>query len=112
MKEPSQRPGAAVRAFAVIGVDVLTDERDLAHTGFRKALGFGDDLVDRPRGLGAARIRHHTEGAELVAAFLHGHERRYAAAARGFAAWRRERVELVLDRELGVDRALAPMHLR
>ena len=33
MQQPAERPGAAVRTFAVIGIDVLADQRDLAHAG-------------------------------------------------------------------------------
>ena len=90
-------------AFAVIGVDVLADQRDLAHAGIGEPLGFGDDLRDRPRDFGAARIGHDAEGAELVAAFLHGDEGRDAARARRCAARRREMIELVLGRKFGVD---------
>ena len=76
--------------FAVIGVDVLADERDLAHAGLRQCRDFGDDFLHRTRDFGAARIRHDAEGAELVAAFLHRDEsgdaarpHRATAAARG-----------------------------
>ena len=88
MQQPAERPGAAVRAFAVIGVDVLADQRDLAHAGIGEPLDLGDDLGDRPRDFGAARIGHDAEGAELVAAFLHGDESRDAARARRLAARR------------------------
>ena len=67
---------------AVIGVDVLADQRHLAHAGVGQALDLGDDLRDRPRDFGAARIGHDAEGAELVAAFLHGDEGGNAARAR------------------------------
>ena len=108
-----ERPGPAVGSFAVIGVDVLADQRDLAHAGLGEPLDLGDDLHDRPRRFGAARIGHDAERAELVAAFLHGDEGRYAARARRLAARRRELVELVLDRKLGVDHgALAAFALR
>ena len=103
MQQPAERPGAPVRALAVIGVDVLADQRDLAHAGVGQPLDLGDDLVDRPRHLGAARIGHDAEGAELVAAFLHGDEGRDAARAHRRAARRARCVELVLDRKLGVD---------
>ena len=77
--EPMQQPRRASRrapsgALAVIGVDVLAEQRDLAHAGIGQPLGLGDDLRDRPRDFGAARIGHDAEGAELVAAFLHGEE--------------------------------------
>ena len=103
----SSRPsddGAPVRVVAVIGVDVLADQGEFADAGVRESLGLGHDLCDRSRDFGAARVGHHAEGAELVAAFLHRDEGRNAAAARRGAARRGEMVELVLDRELGLDR--------
>ena len=103
VQQAAERRGAAVGALAVIGVDVLADQRDLAHAGVGQPLGLGDDLRDRPRHLGAARVGHDAEGAELVAAFLHGDEGRHAALADRRAARRREMIELVLDRKLGVD---------
>ena len=98
LDEARERPHAPVRPVAVIGVDVLPDERDLAHPGVGEALGLGDDLGGRPRDLGAAGVGHDAKGAELVAAFLDRQEGGCAAAAH-----RREMVELVLDREFGVD---------
>ena len=74
---------------AVPGVDVLAEQRDLAHAGLGQPLGLGDDLRDRARDFRAARIGHHAEGAELVAAFLHGEEGGDAArwrSRRGAAA--------------------------
>ena len=59
---------------AVVGIDVLAQQGDLAHALVSEALGLLDDVVDGPRPLAAARIGHHAEGAELVAAFLHGHK--------------------------------------
>ena len=70
----------AVRPLAVPGVDVLAEQRDLADAGGSKPLGLGDDLRDRPRNFRAARIGHHAEGAELVAALLDGEEGGDAAA--------------------------------
>ena len=111
-EQAPERPRPSVRAVAVIGVDVLADQRDLAHAGVRQPRDLGDDLHDRARHLGAARIGHDAEGAELVAAFLHGHEGRDAARARRRAARRRQQIELVLDRELGVDHAFAAPNAR
>jgi hypothetical protein len=66
-----------------------------------------DDRRDRARIFRAARIGHDAEGAELVAAFLHGEERahRTGRAARTRRAKGRQVVELVLGGELGVERA-------
>ena len=89
--------------LAVIGVDVLPDQRDLAHAGVGEVAHFVEDLLDRPRDFRAARVGHDAEGAELVAAFLHGDERRHAARARRGPARRGKEIELVLDRKLGLD---------
>ena len=74
MQQPAQRPCPSVGTFAVIGVDVLADQGDLAHAVVGEPLHVVDDLCDRARYFRAARIGHHAEGAELVAAFLHGDE--------------------------------------
>ena len=63
---------------AVVGVDVLAQQRDLAHAVVGEAAGLGLHVGDGPRELGAARVGHDAEGAELVAALLHGQERRHA----------------------------------
>ena len=75
MQQGAERPDPAVRSFAVIGVDVLPDQGDLAHAIVGEPEHVVDDPGDRARHLGAARVGHHAEGAEFVAAFLHGHER-------------------------------------
>ena len=73
---------APLRSLAMPGVDVLAEQRDLAHAGGGQPLGLGDDLRHRPRHFRAARIGHDAEGAELVAAFLDGEEGGDAAAPR------------------------------
>ena len=73
-EQPAEAPVAAVGPVAVPGVDVLAEERDLAHALVGEARGLGDDRVDRPRDFGAARVGDDAEGAELVAAFLDGEE--------------------------------------
>ncbi len=92
---------AAVRA--VIGVDVLAKQRDLAHAPAHQRLGLGEDAGGRAALLGAAGIGDDAEGAELVAPLLHRQEGR----GRGARAPLRQVVELVLGRKLGIDRALA-----
>src|SRR5581483_10853896 len=76
-REPPARsiPRTTTWRFAVIGVDVLAEQRDLARATGDQRLRFGDDLRHRPRELGAARVGHDTEGTELVAAFLDREER-------------------------------------
>ena len=66
-------------------------------------VSLGDDLLDRPRHFGAARIGDDAEGAELVAAFLHGEESGNSARADGVTLRRCQHIELVFDRKLGVD---------
>ena len=73
-EQTAEAPVAAVRAFAVPGVDVLAEQGEFAHAAPGKPRRLGDDRGDRTRDLGAARIGHDAEGAELVAAFLHGEE--------------------------------------
>jgi hypothetical protein len=96
----------------VIGVHVLPDQRHFAHAGIDQAFDLADDLGDRPRHFAAARIGDDAEGAELVAAFLHGDESGYAARARRGAARRGKVIELVLDRKLGIDHFLTALHAR
>src|SRR4051812_21065643 len=64
MQELAERPGAA-ETFAMIGVDVLTDQGDFAHASVREILYFAEDRLDRPRDFHTARVRHDAEGAEL-----------------------------------------------
>ena len=94
-----QGPWLSVRPFAVIGVDVLAQQGDLAHAAPGQRPRLLQHLHDRPRPFGAARIGHHAEGAELVAALLHGQEGGDARAA----ALGRQGVELVHRREVGAD---------
>ena len=72
---------AAIAVSPVIGVDVLSEQRDLAHPGRREARDFVDDRANRTRNLRAAGVGHDAERAELVAALLDGHERGHAATA-------------------------------
>ena len=97
LRQPRQRPGAALGALAVVGVDVLAEQRHLAHAKGRKPLDFLNDLMGGARDLCAARIGHHAECAELVAAFLHGDEGAEAARANFFRGGIGEMVEFVLN---------------
>ena len=111
MQQPSQAPRSAVRPFAVPRIDVLTEQGDLANAGVGQPLGFGDDLRDRARYFRAARIGHDAEGAELVAAFLHGEEGGDAARAISARLRLRQMLELVLDGVVGLDDLLSGAHL-
>ena len=56
-----QRPGISEGVLAAIGVDVLADQRDLAHASVDEALRLCDDLRDVARDFSAAGIRHDAE---------------------------------------------------
>src|ERR1700722_17755184 len=86
----------------MIGVDVLPKQRDLAAAGARESRDLVKNGAGRPRGLGAAGVRHDAKRAELVAAFLHGDEGRNAAPTNGVESGRRKLRELVLGGEVGV----------
>src|SRR5205814_7185890 len=47
--EPRQRPDFTVRSHAMIGIDILAEQRDFAHSRFGKRPGFTFDLHDRTR---------------------------------------------------------------
>ena len=106
-QQAPEAPFAPVRTLALPGVDVLAEQRHLAHALGRKPRRLGDDRLDRPRHLGAAGIGNDAEGAELVAALLHGQEGRVAAGcvAGGMRPRRQpvEHAELLGDREIRGD---------
>src|SRR5262249_61759668 len=87
----------------MIGVHVLADQRHLADTGISQPLDFGNNFLHWPRNFYATRVRHDTEGAELVTAFLHGDERRNTAFGDSLALGLCQSFELVLNRKFGVD---------
>jgi hypothetical protein len=60
---------------AAVGVYVLTEQRDLAHSLRGETLEFLEHLLERPTDLLAARVRHDAEAAVLAAAFHHRYER-------------------------------------
>ena len=49
VQQLAERPGPSVRPFAVIGVDVLPDQGDLAHAVIGEPLHVVDDPCDRAR---------------------------------------------------------------
>ena len=101
--EIAEPPFPAVRPFAVIGVDVLPEQRELARTQGQEPACLVEDLGCRARILGAAGVRHDAERAELVAAFLHGQKGAYPL----FRSRLRQVVEFGLFRETGVDHSAA-----
>ena len=52
---------SALAVEPMIGVDVLTEQGDLAHARIGKARDLVENVGERPRGLGAARVRHDAE---------------------------------------------------
>ena len=77
-------PGAEV---ATVRVDVLAEQRDLAHAVGGELLDLVDDVAHAPADLGSAHDRHDAEGARVVAADLDGDPRRVrrGRAGRGSA---------------------------
>ena len=102
--QPRQRPVAAFSG-AVIGVDVLPQQGELAHPAIHQIAGLVEHLRRRARDLGAAGVGHDTEGAKLVAAFLDSEKG--GRAARRLGA-RFQPFELVFLGEIGVER-LGPL---
>jgi hypothetical protein len=83
----------------MVCIDVLTEQRDLAHAMGHKPAGLHRNLRHRPRKLRATGVRDHAERAELVASFLYGEERRRLARLHAL----RQVGELVFVAKLGVD---------
>ena len=104
-EKAAEAPRGAVRALAMPGIDVLAEQRDLAHPGPGKPRRFRHDRRRRTRNLGAARIGDDAERAELVAALLDGEEGGDAAGLGGRGAV--ERRELLLHGEIRGDRTRA-----
>ena len=85
----------------MIGVDVLAQQRDLAHAARHQIARLGQKPLRRTADFGPARIGDDAKGAELVAALLHGQKGGRPAQHPAV----RQVVELVLGREFGVDGA-------
>ena len=81
-----------------VGVDVLPEQRHLAHPVARERARPRQHLLERPADFLAARIRHDAESAVLAAAFHDRHEGRRAVGAR-----LRQTVELLDLGETDVD---------
>ena len=105
--EPREPPGGtanrARRSFAVIGVDVLAEQREFDRARRHQAARLLQHRRRRPRIFGAPRIGHDAEGAELVATLLDGEERR--AGAHVGLRRRRQMVEFALGGKFGVEHA-------
>ncbi len=110
-QQPAETPLPAVRSFAVPGVDVLAKQRHFAHPGLGELFRLRHDLRHRPRHFRTTRIRHHAEGAELVAALLHGEKGGHAPPDDLGAARLRQVLELVLEGVVRLDDLLAVLGL-
>ena len=95
-----KRSEGALRRPAMIGIDVLADQAHLADARGGQHFDFRDDAFDRPRGFRAARVGHHAERAEFIAAFLHGDECADAALANLVRRRRGEVIELAFGGEI------------
>src|ERR1700722_14741574 len=102
-EQAGQRPRPSVRAFAMIGINVLSDQRDFAYAGFGQAFDFDENFLHRPRHFHAACVGYDAERAELVATFLHRDEGGYATRTDDRYARRGEMIEFVVGRKLGID---------
>ena len=106
MQKASQPPFGPIVPLPVPRIDVLAEQGHLANAGIGQLFRFGDDLGDGARDFRAARIGHDAEGAELVAAFLHGQKGGDAAPGDLGALGLRQMLELVLDGIVGLDNLL------
>src|SRR6185295_11235187 len=84
----SKAPSFSAQSCTAISIHILAEQCDLADATLHKSAGFRFDLRDGPRILRAARVRHHAEGTELVATFLHGQKSRRSLCSRD-----RQRIE-------------------
>ena len=103
-QKPSERPGTPVRPFAVIGVDVLPDQRDLPHARARQSLDLRDHGGNRPRDFRTPGVGHDAESTELVATLLHRDESGHAARANIRACRQGQMHEFIGGREIEIDR--------
>ena len=68
----AKAPLSSIWAVCDIGIHILADHRNFAYAFTCEVTRLIDDLVNRTRDFRAARIRHNTKCAELIAALLDG----------------------------------------
>ena len=83
----------------MVAVDILSEKGHLPHATRGKCTRLDEHIGGGPGGLGTPRIGHDAEGAELVTAFLNGHERRGVV---GRYPCLRKVIELALGRKIRV----------
>ena len=89
---------------AVIGVDILPEQRDLARAEGDQPSRLHLDIFHRARIFRAAGVGHDAKRTKPIAAFLDGEKRADAGIGRtGFRV--RQMIELALDRKFRVDHA-------
>ena len=94
-----QGPCPAIRG-AMIGVHILPQQRDFAHTAINQTFGFINHTLRRAAHFGAARIGHNAKSTEFIASLLDGQKRCWRALGLGAIF---EHFELILDREIGIE---------
>ena len=79
--DPAQqfRKHRAAAQILAIGVDVLTQERDLPVSTAGQITDLREDILHIPAALTAAHVRHNTVAAKIIAAVHNGHKRLKAA---------------------------------
>ena len=103
LQQGLERQAGAMGIKPVPCIDILSQQRDLAHPAGRQFADFGQNGVERAREFGTARIGYHAEGAEFVAAFLHGYKGGDATVFDAGLTGIWQSREFVLDRKFGID---------
>ena len=91
----------------MIGIHVLPKQGDLTHAARNQITRLTDQAINRARHLGSARIGHHTERTELVAAFLNRQKRR-RPTPRCARLWQQRK--FVFFGKVRIQRLLTPVH--
>ena len=102
LHQKSEVHRVAIFRFALIGIHVLPEQGDFAHTLCRQAFHFAHHVGERSRHLFAARIGHHAVRAVFTASFHDGNE---SGAVRGLCNW--QVIELLDLGKTDVDLRLA-----
>ena len=93
--------------MTVVGIHVLAEQRDFTNARSDQISRLAQDAFFGTRNLSPARIGHHAEGAEFIAAFLNGQERGRSTGGAGTFV---QGVEFVFFGEIRIDRTFAALH--